>query len=263
MKSSILHYLTLGVAFTCLLACTSVLGQAVVSAPNSRNVNPPKETFDLDFPGGTPEALLNALESVMSERPNVIVAPQVEDVELPAMNVRSVALHDVFNALNVIFQNRGREAVFHQPRGSTIWILRGPVEDEQQFSAAQERISYQDRVRAIRASQSASQQTSRETRVYFLGVYLETYSIADITTAIETAWGLVPEEETSQFKFHKDTQLLIVRGTQSQLNILENVLSELQSGVKLKQMKDRQALGNRSAPEPSSAADAKNDSPKE
>lgn len=257
MKSFLIPYLTLGVAFAYLLTCPPVWSQparsTAISSSISQPEEPPEETFDLDFSGGNPEALLNALESIMSERPNVVVAPQVKDVELPAMNLRSVALHDVFNALNTILQSRGREARFVQPRGSRVWILVGPAEREQAASD-QARSSFQARLAAAqKKSQSEdNRQPDLATRVYSLGQYLETYSIADITTAIETAWGLVPQETASEFKFHKDTQLLIVRGTKTQLDILENVLRELTTGIRFEASKDakqvREPSGSQSSP---------------
>ena len=68
----------------------------------------------------------------------------------------------------------------------------------------------------------------KATRVFPLGNYLENYRIEDITTAIQTAWEMMPEKTAGELKFHKDTRLLIAVGSPEQLNLIQEILGSLQ-----------------------------------
>ena len=66
-------------------------------------------------------------------------------------------------------------------------------------------------------------------RFYQLAPYLEPdrYTVDDITTAIQTGWRMLGDESPPELNFHKDTKLLIAFGTEPQLRIIEDVLSQL------------------------------------
>ena len=53
-------------------------------------------------------------------------------------------------------------------------------------------------------------------------------SVDDITTAIQTGWKMLGEENPPKISFHKDTKLLIAVGEPDKLEIIDAVLNSLQ-----------------------------------
>jgi hypothetical protein len=64
-------------------------------------------------------------------------------------------------------------------------------------------------------------------RYYQLEPYLETYSIDDITTAIQTGWRMLGEKDVPELSFHKETKLLIAVGNPDELALIGDVLMQL------------------------------------
>jgi hypothetical protein len=66
-------------------------------------------------------------------------------------------------------------------------------------------------------------------RFFQLGPYLDDYKVEDITTAVETAWKMLgrTNEDQPEMKFHKDTKLLIVVGSEDKVSMIDAVLKSL------------------------------------
>jgi hypothetical protein len=64
-------------------------------------------------------------------------------------------------------------------------------------------------------------------RYYQLEPYLNTYSIDDITTAIQTGWRMLGVKEVPELSFHKETKLLIAVGDPGGLALIDDVLKQL------------------------------------
>ncbi len=62
---------------------------------------------------------------------------------------------------------------------------------------------------------------------YNLEPFLKTYSVEDITTAIQTGWKLLGEENIPTLNFHKDTKLLIAVGQAEKVALIAQVLQQL------------------------------------
>jgi hypothetical protein len=56
---------------------------------------------------------------------------------------------------------------------------------------------------------------------------LDSFTIEDITTAIETTWKMLGADPLPKMSFHKETKLLIVVGTDKDLSVVNGVLEQL------------------------------------
>ncbi len=169
--------------------------------------------FDLDFPGGGPKQLVEAIEKAGAGSLNVIVAPEHESVLLPSMKLKNVTVAAVFEALASASQRivtygggtwTSSYAFKTEGKGENpIWYFRPQLPPEPQ----------------------------KFCRFYQLADFLETYKIEDITTAIRTGWELIGVKSAPELKFHPETKLLIAVGTTDELQTIESVLQELRKAV--------------------------------
>jgi hypothetical protein len=68
---------------------------------------------------------------------------------------------------------------------------------------------------------------------YFsLEPFLDRFKVEDITTAVKLGWELSGAKELPTMKFHEETKLLVVSGTQDQLSVVAQVLKNLVSSSK-------------------------------
>jgi hypothetical protein len=170
---------------------------------------PPKlTTFDLAFPGGTPKELVVAIQEAMGQPVNVIIPEEYDSIQIPRFEVHHVTLPQLLVAVS----QAGRETsdyrygfiTMDEPHSDTsIWTLA---------------VSFRNPRPA----------PDRFRQFYQLAPYLEVFRIEDITTAIETAWSMKTiDPGRPMMRFHKDTQLLIAMGTEEELGLIEQVLSQL------------------------------------
>jgi len=186
--------------------------------------------FDLNFPGGTPKELVEAIEKAWLKPLNAIIPDELANMRLPALKMNAVTVPQLFEALGaataktLTYNYQGRYGVPFQPGQqvtSTSYGFRtyGPPGDDAIWHF------YYDRPNPP--------QEPKACRFYQLGPYLDTYKIEDITTAIETGWIMLGEAERPEIKFHKDTKLLIAVGEPSKLVLIESVLAQLNQGKSL------------------------------
>src|ERR1044071_8511504 len=62
---------------------------------------PDLPTFDLDFPGGTPKALVEAIQKAMGKSLNVIIPEEFAKVSMSPLKLRKVNVVQVFHALSL------------------------------------------------------------------------------------------------------------------------------------------------------------------
>lgn len=180
--------------------------------------------FDLDFPGGTPAALVEVINSELLNEPvNVVIPDELEDVRLPALRVKSVTVATLFEAISAAMTRSERVNLAENPRP----FPQQPAYRETTRSYGFRRIGtskvpiwvfYYDGPREGPPPTTC--------RFFQLGSYLEKNSIEDITTAIHTGYELL-NQSLPEMKFHPETRLLIVVGSEPQFKLIESVLSEL------------------------------------
>ena len=165
-------------------------------------------TFNIDFPGGTPDALVQEVAKQSGTRPNVIIPEHVDKIVLPRFKLQNVSTAQVFEALNLIFDEKGMQHFRWISEGGkggqrTVWIL----------------------------TKTPLRPPSEACQVWFIGHLLESYPLDDINTAIRATWEMSGQTSTPALKFHKETKLLIVRGSEQELKLVQEVLKALELGT--------------------------------
>lgn len=185
--------------------------------------------FDIVFPGGTAKELIDHLRKNLGTVPNVMISPVMKDVMLPAFELHNVTLSDLFQALNNLSGDHQKGQ--WQLSGSTqpIWVMNPPSGIDPITGAP---------IGGFAAPQVFHQPKS--CKIYPVGEFLGQYKVEDVTTAIQTAWGMLGDDGGAQMKLHKDTDLLIAVGTPEQLGIVSEVLASLSRSMVAKDAVKRQ-----------------------
>ena len=223
------------------LLCASVLPFhcAVGQIPPPSNTAPVEEIkltkFDLNFPGGTPQELIDAIGKASGKTVNAIIPAESAQFQLPPLKMKSVTLKDLFYA-----QLRSSQKTFRYSSGSNYsttygFITTGNGEDSVWYFRYEGPPSGMPDV----------------CRFYQLDSYLPIYKIEDITTAIKTGWEMLHITNTPPLKFHPETKLLIAVGPAEQLAIIDSTLEQLRSSAAMKSAMPDSGLSGLLAPAPS------------
>src|SRR5262245_34379764 len=164
--------------------------------------------FDIDFPGGTPAELVQQLAKASGKRPNVIIPQYVADFRIPQFKLQNVNTPQVFDALNMVTDEKGTL--------SARWISEG---------------AKGDRSRVWTLMKAPAKPSTETCQVTFIGNLLEFYSLEDVNAAIRTAWDLLGNSPKASLMFHKETKLLIAKGNEEQLKLAFEVLKSLDQGT--------------------------------
>ena len=190
--------------------------------------------FDLDFPGGTPQQLVSAIQKAMGRPLNAIVPDESADTRLPALKMNSVNAYQLFQAL---------EQSSHKSEAVTTGTYSGGPGRMERSSYRIANTSYgfrpgpgnisDDTIWYFYVDRPASPLEdhpgiAKVCRFYSLAPYLDRHlTVDDITTAIETGWKMLGDSEPANISFHKDTKLLIAVGEPSKLETIDAVLRAL------------------------------------
>jgi hypothetical protein len=204
-------------------------------------------TFDLDFPGGTPKSLVEAIQKSMGKSLNVIIPEEFAKVSMTPLKLRKVNVVQVFNALSLAGTKTERYISGYSVNPMPVPGFRGGAPGGQLIRNAQYSIwetKYGFRTSDQRPSENsiwyfyheappppASPEPEippvRSFRCWQLGPTLDSFTIEDITTAIETTWKMLGSDPLPKMSFHKETKLLIVVGTDKDLSVVNGVLEQL------------------------------------
>ena len=191
--------------------------------------------FDLDFPGGSPEQLVRAIEKASGRPLNAILPKGAEEVELPPLRMKGVTTPTLFEALKMASQRLvyirtgtydygglygGSRAQWSQKQVSCGFETLGTLTDDSVWYFVYDNPA------------PPPGEAPRTYRFYQLAPYLETYKVEDITTAIQTGYKMLGEKSPPTISFHKDTKLLIAVGDADKLQLIDDVLKQLSGGPK-------------------------------
>jgi hypothetical protein len=191
-----------------------VVQKASMPAPEA----PPLTRFDLNFPGGTPEELAQAIEKASGKPLNLVIPLGAADTPLPPLKMRGVTVPELFNALQAASQNTSASiprqyGARQASRLETIWYVFQTADKPPTDSS-------------VWYFSSQRQEESKAARFWQLGPYLEDYTVDDITTAIQTGYKMLGDSPPA-INFHQDTKLLIAVGEQGKLALIDAVLEQL------------------------------------
>ena len=190
----------------------------------------PYPNFDLDFPGGTPVELVQAIEKAAGEPLNAIINPEDADYRLPALKMRNVSIEDLFRALELASaQTKARVT-------GTYFAGGGGTRKQYQFGEFSAGFRPQGNVWVFRVQKpvetpDSEPATERTSRFFQLEPYLAKYKVEDITTAIQTAWQMRGDGHPPVLRFHQETKMLIAVGEPQQLRVIDDALAQLDAGV--------------------------------
>ena len=161
----------------------------------------PLPVFDISFPGGTLEEFTLHVEKTFAAaargpKPNLIVPAEARKVLMPKLELRSVDMKILISATTMLLQP---EHMWQPAGGNSTWVL-------------------------------ITRADVRKTQAYYIGHLLKKFKVADITTALDTVWQMGSTAKT-ELKYHEDTQMLIVRADRSQIEMAENVLTQLRDSL--------------------------------
>ena len=191
--------------------------------------------FDLDFPGGTPEVLVRMISEATGRPLNVIVPEDLALTSIPPIKLRNVTVPQLFAALaqasrkdvariggyNSGFPGAAPTPVYQFHTTSYGFFTQGDQNpDSVWYFRAERPPVIPDPAPPVRP---------KTCRFFQLSPYLEEYKVEDITTAVETAWKMLgrTNEDQPEMKFHKDTNLLIVVGSEDKVSMIDAVLKSL------------------------------------
>lgn len=189
--------------------------------------------FDLDFPGGTPKDLVQAVEKATDKPLNAIIPDDCADLKIPAFSVKNVTVEQLFKILTSASKRTRRYdlmdpttgGISGQDHASTYGFQTEGIPDEKSIW-----FFYWDR--NVEPFQVIA---SKVCRFYQLSPYLEAgYKVDDITTAVETGWKMLGVTNPPQISYHKDTKVLIAVGEQDKVNSIGDVLKQLSTTPKEK-----------------------------
>lgn len=194
---------TLPAGLIMLLACVASATAQDTAATNVQEKR--KTTLDLDFRGGTVQQLIDAIEAKMKDRPNAVIHPDCANLAVPSIRLRAVEVHDIFAVLEAL--NPEIKVI---PTSRDIFVLRRAT-----------RSGYQGGILI----------GPRVARPFLIERFLTKYKVEDIVTAVQTSWDLLSVDRGGRpapsVKFHEETKLLIIGGTEIEVRAVEDIITQL------------------------------------
>jgi hypothetical protein len=159
-----------------------------------------ERTFDLGFPGGSFQELVQQIAGHTGRTPNVIIGDEARALILPAFELFSVSVDDVFTAIATLLRAGPSHRLWLEKLPSGIWTV------------------------GLQQGRTSPAHPAALTRVFQVREILDDLQLEDLTTAIETAWEMAEAGENGRLRFHQETRLLFVRGNEEHIHLVEQVL---------------------------------------
>ncbi len=187
--------------------------EAELTAMQNQSFNDEDIIISLEFPGGNAMEYLEALQHKVPKS-NIIIMNDVDKVEMPEIRLKSVTLYAAMQLLedqSSFSQHYQYELSFDElSNGSNsepIYIIR----------------AYKTRV-----SNQLSDNPVSLSKIWAVEPLLQVISSDDILAAIDVALPLsVNQKPDVELRFHKETGLLIARGGEHELRMIDQLLNEL------------------------------------
>jgi len=193
--------------------CLIASSQAQTNQTSVVSAAPNEElpVFHIDFPGGSPADLIQSVAKASGTRPNVIIPAYVANVTIPKFTLQNVNTYQVFDALNMVTDEKGLPNVR--------WISEGSKAGPN---------------RVWTLAKAPAKPKAETCQVTFIGYLLESFELEDINAAIRASWEMLSKSSTASLKFHKETKLLIAKGDDEELKLAAEVLKSLQQAAAVK-----------------------------
>lgn len=182
--------------------------------------------FNLDFPGGTPTELVEAVEKATGKPLNVVIPEADADTKLPQLKMDNVDVARLFQALEqasvqqVLVNTGGYNMMNGTPSYTQVNSSYGFRTEGKPTDNSVWYFKVSKPITPLAASKIC--------RFYSLAPYLDRgFTVDDVTTAIQTGWKLAGETTPPTLNYHKETRLLMAYGEPDKLKAIDDVLKTL------------------------------------
>lgn len=187
----------------------------------------PLVRFDLDFHGGTPKELIDAISKVR-EPVNAIIPEEYADTKLPALKLNNIDVAQLFEALTQASRSSEMLKTMSTIPGGGRYGVSGYQIGTRAFGFRTEGRPRDNSIWYFFVEKPAVANPPKICRFYPLARQVEGgLSVDDIITAIQTGWKMLGESNVPEISYHKDTKLLIAVGDPERLETIDSVLSAL------------------------------------
>ncbi|MBX3732332.1 MAG: hypothetical protein KF791_07025 [Verrucomicrobiae bacterium] len=208
----------------------------------SPNADPSAIRFNLSFPGGTVVEFVSAVSKARGTPVNVVILPDDSQTMIPPLNMHQVDVPTLFAAVTQA-SSKSNQRYVALGRGAS---QMQKVMEGFGFQATQTGTSETPEVWVLRVFRPPPEAIPDEpviavepvrepetVRFFNLESLLTHLTIDDITTVLSAGNELRTNgKERLNLKFHKETQLLIVRGTREELAMVEEALRMLEHSTR-------------------------------
>ena len=178
-------------------------GSSSPAVSSARSGYPGPARFNLDFPGGTPPQLIQAIGQATGQPVNVFIQTADARVRLPALKMNQATLPQMIAAL----VSATSPAVTSPPAGSGGNFL---VENPAPAAVAPKQFC----------------------RFYPVAACLSPgFTADDLTAAIQAGWKMSGDPAPPQLAYHPETQLLIASGDPAKLQVIGAALESVKAAA--------------------------------
>jgi hypothetical protein len=183
--------------------------------------------FDLDFPGGGPKELVEAIKKATGKPLNVVILEEDSNVGLPMLKLKNIYLPELFQVIRAV----STKTEYVNMLNTQGFTSKESFIDSCEFYTL-DRNAGPDSVWYFHVDRPGAVLNTavKNCRFYQLGPYLDNgLKVDDITTAIRTGWDMegCTDATRPQISFHKETRLLIAVGDPEKLAVIDGVLQSL------------------------------------
>jgi hypothetical protein len=174
-------------------------------------------TVSLQFAGGSLSDYVKALKEATPNFNIVLAVSEAKDIRLPAIKLDAVSFYPALRLL---------QGEYRLDDGTIIKLLVNDMGGPREGETA-------NPVYKIWSERQEARKPSPQVQVWNIGELIGPDRKAeDVLTAVETAVGLLPNQDKAKIRYHAETTLVVACGEQDQLIAIERVVDGIRQGVR-------------------------------
>lgn len=206
-----------------LLALTATL--RAQEEPPAEPAAPMAPIVSIDFPGGTLQGFIAQIQQI-DDKVNIVVSEMASDITLPALTLRDATVESALRAVGNIV-SADYDVAVKTERGKTGLPVHAVMVRSRQ------RIVTGTATTNVAAAENAPRQV---VQVFSIRTITEALPneprdlVMDAKTllsAIDTGLGIDPDSPQAKIRYHKESGMLFVRGTPTQIHLIGETLQSI------------------------------------
>lgn len=187
--------------------------------------------FDLNFSGGTPRNLVDAIEKATGKPLNVVIPKENADLKIPAISVKNVTVAQLFEVLkdNSVYHKRSVWRAFSDSTHQE--TLSNPItyyEREVTCGFQTSGVPNDNSIWYLYSDGDVVQAEPQVCRFFLLTPYLNAgYTVEDITTTVKKGWKMLGAAQPPEIDYNKDTKVLVAVGEIDKVDLIGDLLNQL------------------------------------